>query len=452
MHLIKRDMAYVDSSDRRGDPASYRGTLTEPGRESPYRESLGRGEPRSVRAHARRRVRRRRARAARQDRHGVAESSTCAIRCSTASGTRITIAPATPGASIRCTTSRIRRRMRSRASRTRSARWSSRTTGRSTIGSSSNLPVPARPRQIEFARLNLTYTVMSKRGCSSSCRRSTSPAGTIRACPRSSACAAAATRRRRSARSATASAWPSVKNIVDVALLEHAVREDLNLRAPRVMGVLRAAEGRDRELSRGPSRKSRRGQQSRGSVSRHRARCRSRGCSTSSATTSGRIRRRSSSACRPGGKCGCAAPTSSRARGREGPATGEVVELRCTYDPATRGGDAPDGRKVKGTMHWVSAEHAVDAEVRLYDRLFTTEEPGARGDLQRSESCFARSHSAAKIEPSAAALAPGACPIRASRLLLRRPGTTPGRPVFNRTVTLKDSWAKEEEEGLRLWP
>ena len=64
--------------------------------------------------------------------------------------------------------------------------------------------------------------------------------------------------------------------------------------------------------------------------------------------------------------------------GGEGSATGDVVELRCTYDPATRGGDAPDGRKVKATLHWVSAEHAVDAEVRLYDHLFTDRRPGAR--------------------------------------------------------------------------
>jgi hypothetical protein len=91
-------------------------------------------------------------------------------------------------------------------------------------------------------------------------------------------------------------------------------------------------------------------------------------------------------------------------------ARGEIVELRCTYDPATRGGDAPDGRKVKATLHWVSAAHALDAEVRLYDRLF-------------------RRH---------------ALSVRAHRLFLRRSATRPptaiGVLVFNRTVTLKDSW------------
>ena len=86
---------------------------------------------------------------------------------------------------------------------------------------------------------------------------------------------------------------------------------------------------------------------------------------------------------------------------------GEIVELRCTYDPATRGGDAPDGRKVKATLHWVSAAHAVDAAVRLYDRLFNAEEPGASGDcradlnpnsLEVVRDC--------KVEPSLASAAP----------------------------------------------
>ncbi len=134
------------------------------------------------------------------------------------------------------------------------------------------------------------------------------------------------------------------------------------------------------------------------------------------------------------------------------PATGEVVELRCTYDPATRGGDAPDGRKVKATLHWVSAEHAVDAEVRLYDRLFTTEEPGARGDLRHDLNPSSLEVIAdAKVEPSAAALAPGAR-VQFERLgyFCVDPETSPTRPVFNRTVTLKDSWAKEEKKAEAL--
>jgi glutaminyl-tRNA synthetase len=131
---------------------------------------------------------------------------------------------------------------------------------------------------------------------------------------------------------------------------------------------------------------------------------------------------------------------------------GEVVELRCTYDPATRGGDAPDGRKVKATLHWVSAAHAVDAEVRLYDRLFTIESPGQTPDdrdwreflnpasLQVLTGC--------KVEPSLAPAPAGA------RYQFERIGyfcadkdTSAGRPVFNRTVSLKDSWGKVEQKG-----
>jgi glutaminyl-tRNA synthetase len=131
---------------------------------------------------------------------------------------------------------------------------------------------------------------------------------------------------------------------------------------------------------------------------------------------------------------------------------GEVVELRCTYDPATRGGDAPDGRKVKGTIHWVSARHAVPAEVRLYDTLIDREDPS---DVAEGEDFFAalNPHSletipAAPMEPALAGAAPGAafqlertgyfCFDRASR---------PDALVLNRTVGLRDTWAKVAKKG-----
>src|SRR4029079_4545768 len=126
-------------------------------------------------------------------------------------------------------------------------------------------------------------------------------------------------------------------------------------------------------------------------------------------------------------------------------ADGQIVELRCTYDPATRGGYAPDGRKVKATLHWVSAAHALDAEVRLYDRLFSVEAPGTGSvdflsqinpdSLQVVPRC--------KIEPSLASAAPGAR-FQFERIgyFCADPDSKPGAPVFNRTVTLKDSWAK----------
>jgi glutaminyl-tRNA synthetase len=130
--------------------------------------------------------------------------------------------------------------------------------------------------------------------------------------------------------------------------------------------------------------------------------------------------------------------------------TGEVVELHCTYDPATRGGDAPDGRKVKATLHWVSAAHALEAEVRLYDHLFATADPNADEDgvdfiahLNPQSLEVLRS---ARVEPSLAGAAPG------SRYQFERLGyfcvdavdSAPGALVFNRTATLRDTWAKIE--------
>ena len=127
------------------------------------------------------------------------------------------------------------------------------------------------------------------------------------------------------------------------------------------------------------------------------------------------------------------------------PATGEIEELVCTYDPATKGGDAPDGRKVKATLHWVSAPHAATAEVRLFDRLFKAEEPGkATGNYMDDLNPDSLKIVEARIEPSLAEAKVG------ERFQFERLGyfcvdadsETAGRPVFNRTVTLKDSWAK----------
>ena len=126
-------------------------------------------------------------------------------------------------------------------------------------------------------------------------------------------------------------------------------------------------------------------------------------------------------------------------------ADGEVVELRCTYDPATRGGNAPDGRKVKGTIHWVSAEHAVDAEVRLYDRLFMDPNPAAADDfiaVLNPDSLAIKTN--AKLEPSLAH-AKASQQVQFERLgyfCQDSRDSTPQALVFNRTVSLRDSWAK----------
>ncbi len=133
-------------------------------------------------------------------------------------------------------------------------------------------------------------------------------------------------------------------------------------------------------------------------------------------------------------------------------ANGNVVELHCTYDPATRGGNAPDGRKVKSTIHWVSAAHAVDAEVRIYDTLFTREDPNEVPEGQDFTANLNPNSlevvTGAKIEPSLRDAAPG------SRYQFERlgyfavdPDTAPGKPVFNRTVALRDTWAKIEAKS-----
>jgi glutaminyl-tRNA synthetase len=130
---------------------------------------------------------------------------------------------------------------------------------------------------------------------------------------------------------------------------------------------------------------------------------------------------------------------------------GEVTEIHCTYDPLTRGGNAPDGRKVKSTIHWVSAEHAIDAEVLLYDNLFTKENPG---ETEEGQDFTANLNPKSlevvqgKVEPSLASAAVG------DRFQFERMGyfcvdldSAPGKLVFNRTVGLKDAWAKIEKQA-----
>jgi glutaminyl-tRNA synthetase len=312
-----------------------------------------------------------------------------------------------------------------------------------------HLPVPARPRQIEFARLNLTYTVMSKRKLLELVQE-----GHVSGWDDPRMPTIVGMRRRGYTPEAIRAFCERIgvakrENTVDVAQLEHAVREDLNAHAPRVMGVLRPLrvvienypDGRSEEVDvvnnpEDPSAGTRKVPFSR-VLYIERDDFREDPPKKFFRLAPGReVRLR------------CAYLITCTGAIKD-PATGEITELRCTYDPATRGGDAPDGRKVKATLHWVSAAHAVDADVRLYDRLFNVEEPGAAGDfradlnpnsLEVVRDC--------KVEPSLASAAPGA------RFQFERIGyfcvdrdSTPARPVFNRTVTLKDSWAKIESRG-----
>ena len=130
---------------------------------------------------------------------------------------------------------------------------------------------------------------------------------------------------------------------------------------------------------------------------------------------------------------------------------GEVVELRCTYDPETRGGQAPDGRRVRGTIHWVSAQHAADAEVRLYEHLFTSERPDDDDDFMTTLNPGSLEVvKGAKVEPRLADAGPG------ERFQFERlgyfavdPVSKSGSPVFNRTVSLRDTWAKIRKGGGR---
>jgi glutaminyl-tRNA synthetase len=307
-----------------------------------------------------------------------------------------------------------------------------------------HLPVPSRPRQIEFARLNLTYTVMSKRKLLELVQERHVSGWDDPRMP-----TLVGMRRRGYTPEAIRAFCDRIgvakrENVVDVALLENAVRDDLNKRAPRVMGVLRPLkvvienypEGRTEEVDvinnpEDPSAGTRKVPFSRVLYIERDDFLENPPKKFFRLAPGREVRLR----------CAyfitCVGVTKD-------PATGEPIELRCTYDPATRGGDAPDGRKVKATLHWVSAAHALDAEVRLYDRLFKVEEPDAERDfvadlnphsLEVLERC--------KVEPSLAAARPGA------RFQFERigyfcvdPDSKPGAPVFNRTVTLKDSWAK----------
>jgi len=302
------------------------------------------------------------------------------------------------------------------------------------------------PQQIEFARLNLTYTVMSKRRLlnlvqeglvsgwddprmptiSGIKRRGYSPEAIREFCRRIGV--------------------NKFNSTVDIALLEHCLREDLNKTSPRVMAVLRPLkvvidnypEDQTEELDaiNNPE---------------------DPGAGTRKVPFSRELYIEQEDFMEePPKKFFRLAP------GREvrlryayfitctnvvKDDNGNIVELRCTYDPATRGGDAPDGRKVKSTLHWVSARHAIEAEVRLYDHLFTKENPDdvAEGEdfksnlnpnsLEVLTSC--------RIEPSLAEAKP------LSRYQFERLGyfcvdkdSTKDKPIFNRTVTLRDTWAK----------
>ncbi|MBM4036744.1 MAG: glutamine--tRNA ligase/YqeY domain fusion protein [Planctomycetes bacterium] len=313
------------------------------------------------------------------------------------------------------------------------------------------------PRQIEFARLNLAYTVMSKRKLLQLVQE-----GHVRGWDDPRMPTLSGMRRRGYTPEAIhafcqAIGISKVDSLVDAALLEHCVREHLNKAAPRVMAVLRPLrvvienypDGQTEELDavnnpEDPAAGTRRVPFSKVLYIERDDFMEEPPPKFFRLAPGREVRLRYAYFV----KC---------ERAVKDPATGEVVELRCTYDPATRGGDAPDGRKVKSTIHWVSAAHALPAEGRLYGHLFTTEDLNA---LPEGEDF--REHlnpkslevlSGCQVEPSLVAAAAG------SRWQFERlgyfcadPDSTIRNPklVFNRTVTLRDEWAKiEKAQGKR---
>jgi glutaminyl-tRNA synthetase len=306
-----------------------------------------------------------------------------------------------------------------------------------------------RPRQIEFARLNLNYTVMSKRKLLQLVQQKFVSGWNDPRMPTISGL-----RRRgytpESIRDFCARIGVAKKeNVIDVAQLEHSIREDLNKRAPRAMGVLRPLkvvltnypEGQVEDVDvinnpEDPAAGTRKVPFSR-VLYIERDDFREDPPKKFFRLSPGKeVRLR------------CAYFITCTEVIKD--AAGEIVELRCTYDPATRGGDSPDGRRVKATLHWVSAAHAVRAEVRLYDRLFSVEDPDRAVDgktfldnlnpnsLEVVGDCF--------VEPSLASARVGA------RYQFERigyfcvdPDSRPGALVFNRTVSLRDTWAKIEQ-------
>ena len=128
---------------------------------------------------------------------------------------------------------------------------------------------------------------------------------------------------------------------------------------------------------------------------------------------------------------------------------GEVIELRCTYDPATKGGNAPDGRKVKATMHWVAAADSVPAEMRLYNPLFTRPDPNAAEFRRRSQSAIARSprRRARRAGAGRQTIPTTRCSSSARAISAAIRDSRPDRLVFNRTVGLRDTWAKVAANG-----
>ena len=301
----------------------------------------------------------------------------------------------------------------------------------------------SRPQQIEFARLNLNYTVMSKRKLLSLVQRQLVSGWDDPRMP-----TIAGIRRRGYTPEAVRDFCARIgvakkENVIDIALLEHTVREDLNRRALRALAVLRPLklvienypEERVEQLEavnnpEDPSAGTRRIPFSRVLYIEQ---------DDFMESPPKKFFRLS-----PGTEVRLRYAYIVKCEGVVKDASGAITEVRCSYDPESLNG-ATASRRVKGTIHWVSADHAGDAEIRLYDRLFLSEDPGADGrdPLEDLNPRALDIIEGAKVELSLVAAAPGArFQFERQGYFCADPDGRPGKPVFNRTVTLKDSWAK----------
>jgi glutaminyl-tRNA synthetase len=312
-----------------------------------------------------------------------------------------------------------------------------------------NLPVPSRPRQYEFARLNIAYTVLSKRILTTLVSQ-----GHVSGWDDPRMPTIAGLRRRGIPAEAIRNFIRRVgvgraNSVVEIAMFDHAVRELLNKSAPRRMAVLRPlkvvienypeGEREALEAVNNPE------DPAAGSRTIHFGRELYVEREDFMEDPPKKFYRLS-----PGKEVRLRYAYLITCREIVKNAAGEVVELRCTYDPATRGGNAPDGRKVQATLHWVAAADALPAEIRLYDNLFLRPDPGAAGDVfadLNPESLEALRD--ARVEPALAALPPGE-PVQFERqgYFCLDTESTPEHLVFNRTVGLRDTWAKVQAGQL----
>jgi glutaminyl-tRNA synthetase len=310
------------------------------------------------------------------------------------------------------------------------------------------LPVPSQPRQYEFARLNITYTLLSKRVLTELVR-----GGHVAGWDDPRMPTIAGLRRRGVPPAAIRDFVKRIgvakaNSVVDVGMLEFSIREVLNKTAQRRMAVLRPLkvvienypEGASEELEAvnhpdDPAAGTRRITFGRELFIEQEDFMENppKKFFRLSLGTEVRLRYAYFIKCRDVVKN----------------AAGEIVELRCTYDPTTKGGNAPDGRKVKATMHWVSAADSVPAEVRVYNQLFTTPSPDAANfaaDLNPDSLEVLE----ARVEPAIAeANSPEPMQFERQGYFTRDPDSKPGRPVFNRTVGLRDTFAKEVGQGAK---